>query len=756
MTILAIFLAALADDPLAVSVPVRAKPVSYAKEVAEILEAKCVGCHSSALAENKLNIEEIKGMLKGGKRGPALVPGKSEESRLFLSAAHRAEPAMPPKDKKDAKPLTPAELGLLKLWIDSGAKDDTAENSAPAKPIVLGELPPGVQPINAVDMTDDGQRVAIGRANVVQVHDVDSGLEIVSLGGHRDLIQSIRWSRDGRYLAAGSYQIATVWNAPFGGPLKTFAGHNDVVRAAVASRDRNTIYSASADRTLCVWNVAESKVVARFTLTSPLTSLAISPDGKTLAAGAADGVIHVLDSNDGKEKAALKGHVGAVSGVAFFSDGRRIASAGADGVARVWRIADAPDRTADPIILNGHGGAVHAVAASPDGQFVVTGGEDRTVRIWHAVDGKVSRVIDAHEGPVLSLALDRSGKLLLTGSGDKFARLFEFDTGTLIERFLAHSGPVNAVAFDPSGERFATAGGEGGMQIRETSSRRVVLAFGHAAPNGQPIQPILALAFLGDDRIVSASADKTLRTWSFEGRWSELSVLGPHAFRVLCLDFHPHGGLLAAGGGDPSRSGEIKLWEVGKGSLVRTLDSLHSDTVFGVRFSPDGQKLASCAGDKFLKVTSVATGKELRSFEGHTNHVLAVDWSDDGKRLVTGGADNLLKVWDYDAGEQLRTLQPAGKQITALRWIGGRGTVAGASGDKLVRLWNPNNGAVERVFNGPSDYVYGVGAAKDGSRVAAGGADSVLFIWRADGQLVRKLEPPAANAKLAGSTKPAP
>ena len=67
-------------------------------------------------------------MLKGGKRGPAIVPGKADESLLFKMAAHRVEPVMPPKDKKDQKPLTPEELGLLKLWIDAGAKDDSAEN----------------------------------------------------------------------------------------------------------------------------------------------------------------------------------------------------------------------------------------------------------------------------------------------------------------------------------------------------------------------------------------------------------------------------------------------------------------------------------------------------------------------------------------------------------------------------------------------------------------------------------------------------
>src|SRR3989442_378043 len=89
---------AAAPGPIAVAVPSRQKPVSYAQEVADILDSKCTGCHSSALAENRLVLEDVAGMLKGGKRGPAIVPGKADESLLFQMAAHRVEPAMPPKD----------------------------------------------------------------------------------------------------------------------------------------------------------------------------------------------------------------------------------------------------------------------------------------------------------------------------------------------------------------------------------------------------------------------------------------------------------------------------------------------------------------------------------------------------------------------------------------------------------------------------------------------------------------------------------
>jgi len=205
---------------------------------------------------------------------------------MFLLAAHRADPAMPPKEKKEAKALTSDELGLLKLWIDAGAKDDSAENAPVAKPIELGILPPGVQPINAVDLSEDGRRVAVGRANVVQVYDVDSGLEIASLGGHKDLIQSVRWSKDGRYLAAGSYQIVTVWNVPSGGERKTLSGHNDQIKALVASADGKLLISASPDRTIRVWDAVEGKPLRQFSQAgAPAASLALSPDGAMIRGG---------------------------------------------------------------------------------------------------------------------------------------------------------------------------------------------------------------------------------------------------------------------------------------------------------------------------------------------------------------------------------------------------------------------------------------------------------------------------------------
>ncbi len=742
---LAIVLLAADPQPISVAVPDRKEPVSYAKEVADILDAKCVGCHNGGLAESKLILEDVPSMLKGGKRGPAIVPGKADESLLFKLAAHRADPAMPPTEKKENEPLTSQELGLLKLWIDAGAKDDSAELAAEAAPVELGTLPPGVHPIVAVDMTADGKRVAAGRANLVQVYDADSGLEIVSLAGHQDIIQSLRFSADGSKLAAGSYQIVTLWNCPTGGESHTFNGHGDKVEAVAVAPDGKSIVSGGLDKTIRLWNPADGKELRKIDHpASQVLALAVSLDGKTVAAGGSDGIIRLFKLADGAPSAELKGHSGPVRGLTFLANGR-LASASADGTARIWTLPDAPDaEPAEPVVAKGHEGALNAIVATPDGRQILTAGDDQTIRIWNADDGALERTLSGHEGPVLSLAIHPNGETLLSGSADKTARLWNLADGALIRTLPAHPSPVASVAFSPGGQRIVTAGADGGLMVRETGSGRAVLAFGHTGAKNQPLAPVRAVAFLDDGTFVSASEDKTLKSWTFQGSWSAWKTLGPHVDRVLALDFNPDGTLLAAGGGEPSRSGEVKIWETGKGLLVRTLDGLHSDTVFGVRFSPDGSTLATCAADKFLKVINVADGKELRSFEGHTHHVLAVDWSTDGKQLVTAGADNVLKFWDYEAGEQLRTTNALDKQVTAVRWAHGPGTpvIASASGDQTVRFWNPGNGQVVRTFSGPQDYVFSVALSADRSRVAAGGADGILFLWNGEnGQVLRKLEP---------------
>ena len=106
---------------------------------------------------------------------------------------------------------------------------------------------------------------------------------------------------------------------------------------------------------------------------------------------------------------------------------------------------------------------------------------------------------------------------------------------------------------------------------------------------------------LADGKVASAHAFP---------EWKLARILGPQGDdkpsvfvdRVLSLAFSPDGKTMAAGGGEASRSGELTLWNVADGTLLRTFEDAHSDTVYGVDFSRDGKLLASAAADKFVKV----------------------------------------------------------------------------------------------------------------------------------------------------------
>src|SRR5687768_11099982 len=154
--------------PLPIAEVRRAEPVNFDREVLPFLSDNCLSCHCQTTTKGGLNLETLESMLKGGESGPAIIPKRAEDSLVFQAAAHvDADLAMPPRDNKaKAKNLTPEQLGLLKLWIDQGARP-----SPKVERIVQWQpMPPHLNAIFAVAVTPDGQFAACSRANRVFIY----------------------------------------------------------------------------------------------------------------------------------------------------------------------------------------------------------------------------------------------------------------------------------------------------------------------------------------------------------------------------------------------------------------------------------------------------------------------------------------------------------------------------------------------------------------------------------------------------------
>jgi len=99
--------------------------LTYTTDIKAILDNSCTKCHGADKQKGKLRLDSLANILKGGEDGKILQPGHSAESQLVTSVAHVGDEDdwMPPKDNKaKIPPLTPTQIGLIRAWIDQGAK----------------------------------------------------------------------------------------------------------------------------------------------------------------------------------------------------------------------------------------------------------------------------------------------------------------------------------------------------------------------------------------------------------------------------------------------------------------------------------------------------------------------------------------------------------------------------------------------------------------------------------------------------------
>ncbi len=94
--------------------------ITYARDIKPILDKTCLDCHSGPKPKAQLRLDSLEHILKGGRPGKVVEPGKSAQSLLVYAVARNQAEAMPPKGKGD--PLSREMVGLIRAWIDAGAR----------------------------------------------------------------------------------------------------------------------------------------------------------------------------------------------------------------------------------------------------------------------------------------------------------------------------------------------------------------------------------------------------------------------------------------------------------------------------------------------------------------------------------------------------------------------------------------------------------------------------------------------------------
>jgi WD40 repeat protein len=308
--------------------------------------------------------------------------------------------------------------------------------------------------------------------------------------------------------------------------------------------------------------------------------------------------------------------------------------------------------------------------------------------------------------------------------------------------------PVHTLVFSDDLVTVATA--DGGPSVRTWSAETGVPFETFDLPGGA----LRSLCLSADQRLIAGTSQAATAAWNLNPSWTLERTLGTGdnassiTDRVNALAFTPDGQHLVSGGGEPSRSGEILVWQVSDGSLLHEFNRVHSDSVLALQVSPDGKHLASGASDRFARMIDLSSGTIIKSFEGHTHHVLGVSWKATGRTLMTAGADNVIKVWDTVTGARTKNIDGFDKEITAVRFLGISDRAAATSGDAQAVVLKENGEKVLKL-KGCTDFMYTLDVSSDGTRIVAGGQDGVLRVWDGDGNILTTFPSAAPTGKIA-------
>jgi len=601
-------------------------------------------------------------------------------------------------------------------------------------------------------------------------------------------VLSLLLNADGKLLVTGHQDNGIrSWNVPFDKPtaepvkpVKEYPGSAGPVMALALMTPGTHFVSAGADAHWRQWDLASGAQVRGISHGAPITSLSVKNDGKFVAA--AGGNIGKLYTIEGAVVAELKGNLVAQREVVTLTEADavekgKVALSDASFKAAEKNLMERTDATKKAVeqkdvmdkalveaktkeqaavvardaaqtALNGDANNEALKKAKADVDAALTAAADVSKKAQEAVDSAVKAVAQTMKAQETATEQQTAAKVVLDAQ-TAISKQAEEKLNAAKTALPMTDKPIKQVAFSTDGKFVAASGDDGVVRLYDSKA-------------GKPLEELIGqpaatntLLFGAGSQLVSIADDKQVTLWDSNPSWQLVGVLGPKAeapldvapspfiSRVLSLAFSPDGKLLATGGGDPSRSGELMLWNIESKSFLKAFPDAHSDTVFSIDFSYDGKQVASGAADKFVKVHEVESGKLVRSFEGHTHHVLGVSFKADGSRIASSGADNAIKVWNMETGEQFRTISNYAKQVPSITYIGVGDNLLSGSGDKTVKMHRSNDGGNYRSLGGPTDFVYAVDCNRDETIAIAGGEDGVLRVWNAqNAQELFKFEPP--------------
>lgn len=540
-----------------------------------------------------------------------------------------------------------------------------------------------------------------------------------------------------RALSGGADKTVKLWDANTGKLIRNYGPLGAPVSVLAVSRDSSHV-AAAAGNTVTLWDSGNGHMERQLVHPDKVLALGFSGDRSRLVTGSADGFARVWDTHTGQELEAFH-HQGPVRGVAFGYDNRVVISSGDEKTLALDMVANA--RTI-PISTT----PVPALAIASYGGHVLTGGKGRGVGLWNLNNGNRERTLGGPDDVPAAITVSRNYVLFAVAGTDKTIRLYFANDGRLLGT-LATPGAVRELAISPDNQVLAAACDDGSVltwNVAYNPGQQPTAEFGKLLQTYDHAAAATGVAYAQDGRtLYSSGLDKEIRAWKVPSPQPRNFQQGRE---VDAVAFNSKGTLLATG----SHDGLVRIWDVTKGNIVRQIEAHNRPTqssVYGVAWSPDDSLLVSGSLDTSLKLWNPKTGALMRTFpgykaktdeKGHREGVFGVAFSPDGKRIASCSSDRTIRVWNVADGKVLQELvnpklRPVGFPpytpahpgwVFCVRYTpdGKRLVSVGnaPAGQGSIAFWDTATGKLLSARTLALGPIYSVAISPDGKRVALG------------------------------------
>jgi len=305
-----------------------------------------------------------------------------------------------------------------------------------------------------------------------------------------------------------------------------------------------------------------------------INAMAFTPDNKRIVVGG-NHELTVWDASSGKLLRRIRTRAERAHVMTFLPDGKLAVAGGRpgqEGDVRIYNIdAGTPKDLGGAPMTDGVDDkgvmlkqlvqvddSILAMAVSKDGAKLAAGGTDRIIRVFDVGSGKLEHAVENHADWILGLAFTPDAKAIVTGSRDKTAKVWDLANKESLLTFPDHQNIVNNVAMTPDGKFGLSAGEDGTIRIWQATDMAKMIGKATKSLTGHG-KAVFRLANHDDVKkplIASCSADMTVRLWDPIGG-TALKTLSGHTDWVYAVAISPDGQLVAGG----AANGEVRVWK---------------------------------------------------------------------------------------------------------------------------------------------------------------------------------------------------